>query len=138
MNYLVETPAPELAADAFVRGEGRRRISLAEFRDTWVVVALGAHRSDVLELAAYEEAFAADGAVVLAATPEDWHDVERSYSDEPVRFPILCGVDETRHVTLVIDPDGLVRYAGVRQTARELLGTLESVLYVPVDERRAA
>jgi AhpC/TSA family len=138
MSYFVETEAPNLDADAFVRGEGRRRMSLGEFRGTWVVVALGAGRSEVLDLAAHVEAFAADGAVVLAAMPDGWHDVERAYSDVPVRFPILCGVEEPRHVTLVVDPDGIVRYAGRRQTARELLATLETVLYVTVDERRAA
>jgi hypothetical protein len=61
------TAAPALAADAFVRGEKRRRLELAEFRGTWVVLAFGVRHADVLELAGLEEALAADGAVVLAA-----------------------------------------------------------------------
>ena len=66
----IGTAAHLLDADAFVRGDGRRRISLADYRGTWVVLALGARRLDVLELTALEETFAADGAVVLAATPD--------------------------------------------------------------------
>ena len=86
----VDTAAPSLEADAFVRGEDRRRMSVAEFRGTWVVVALGARRTDVLELAKLEEAFAAVGAVILAATPDDWRGVEHSYAGERVRFPVLA------------------------------------------------
>ena len=122
------TAAPTLEADAFVRGEKRRRLSLAEFRGTWVVLALGARSTDVLELAALEEAFAADGAVVLAATPDDWHDIASRYSDEPVRFPILSSVDETRRITAIVDPGGVVRHIGLRRTARETLATLEGLL----------
>jgi alkyl hydroperoxide reductase subunit AhpC len=122
----IRTAAPALEADAFVRGEGRRRISLAEYRGTWVVVALGARRLDVLELAALEESFAADGAIVLAATPDDWHEVSSRYRDEPVRFPILSSVDETRRVTLIVDPGGVVRHVGLRRSARETLAALES------------
>ena len=137
MNDAVEFPARPLEADAFVRGEGHRRISLREFRGTWVVLALCARRSEVLDLAAHEEAFAADGAVVLASTPADRDTVAGVYADEPVRFPILCEVDESP-VTMVVDPDGLVRYVGGPQTARELLATLESALDEPLDQRRAA
>jgi len=138
MNELFESAALELEADAYVRGEGRRRISLTEFRGSWVVLALGASRPDVLDLAAYEEAFAADGAVVLAGASHDLDAVERWYAHEPVRFPILCDIDEARPLSLIVDPEGVVRYAGGRQSARELLATLETVLYVPLDQRRAA
>ena len=124
----VRTAAPTLEADAFVRGEGRRRISLAEYRGTWVVLAIGARHLDVLELAALEESFAADGAVVLAATPDDWHQVASSFGYEPVRFPILTSVDETRRVTLIVDPGGVVRHVGLRRSARETLAVLEDLL----------
>jgi peroxiredoxin len=124
----IRTAAPTLEADAFVRGEGRRRISLEEYRGTWVVVALGARPLEVLELAALEESFAADGAVVLAATPDDWHEVAARYGDEPVRFPILSSVDETRRVTLIVDPGGVVGHVGLRRTAREKLEALEDLL----------
>lgn len=124
----IRTAAPTLEADAFVRGEGRRRISLESYRGTWVVVALGARPLDVLELAALEESFAADGAVVLAATPDDWHEVAARYGDEPVRFPILSSVDETRRVTLIVDPGGVVGHVGLRRTARETLEALENLL----------
>jgi peroxiredoxin len=128
MITAIRTAAPSLEADAFVRGEGRRRISLAEYRGTWVVVALGARRLDVLELASLEESFAADGAVVLAATPDDWHEAAAVYGDEPVRFPILSSVDESRRVTLVVDPGGVVRHVGLRRSARETLAALEQLL----------
>ena len=119
------TAAPSLSADAFVRGEKRRRVSLAEFRGSWVVVAFGARVVDVLELAAYEEAFAADGAVVLATTPDDWHEVACQFGDEPVRFPILSSVEETRRITAIVDPGGVVRHVGLRRSARETLTALE-------------
>jgi alkyl hydroperoxide reductase subunit AhpC len=134
----IRTAAPTLEADAFVRGEGRRRISLAEYRGTWVVVALGARRLDVLELASLEESFAADGAVVLAATPDDWHEVASRYGDEPVRFPILSSVDETRRVTLIVDPGGVVRHVGLRRSARETLAALEAVAFGASTVQRAA
>ena len=128
MITAIHTAAPRLDADAFVRGEARRRISLDEYRGTWVVVALGARRLDVLELASLEEAFAADGAVVLAATDDDWHEVASRYADEPVRFPILSSVGETRRVTLIVDPGGVVRHVGLRRSARETLASLEGLL----------
>ena len=117
----IRTAAPRLEADAFVRGEGRRRISLDEYRGTWVVLALGVRFRDVLELAALEEAFAADGAVVLAGTPDDWHEVASRYMDEAVRLPVLASVEETRRVTLIVDPGGIVQHVGLRRTARETL-----------------
>lgn len=117
-----------LVADAFVRGEKRRRLGLADFRGSWVVLAFGARTLDVLELAAYEEAFAADGAVVLAATPDDWHEVAARYDREPVRFPILTSVEETRRITAIVDPGGVVRNVGLRRSVRETLATLEEQL----------
>jgi peroxiredoxin len=123
------TAAPHVAGDAFVRGEKRRRIELAEYRGSWVVLALGVRHADVLELAELEEAFAADGAVVLAATPDDWHEVAARYGDETaVRFPILAEVDEGRRITAIVDPGGVVAYVGLRRTARETLAALESTL----------
>jgi len=123
------TAAPVLAGDAFVRGEKRRRIDLTELRGTWVVLALGARRIDVLDLAELEEAFAADGAVVVAATPDDWHEVAARYSDEwSVRFPILTEVEETRRITMIVDPGGVVRHVGLRRSARETLASLEAML----------
>jgi hypothetical protein len=138
VNYVVESPTPEIEAEAFVRGEGRRRIALADFRRSWVVVALGARRSDVLGLAALEEAFAAGGAVVLAATPDELASVEDEYGDEPVRFPILAEVAENRSLTVIADPEGVVRYVGVRQSARETLAVLESLIYAPFELSAAA
>jgi peroxiredoxin len=121
--------APTLAADAFVRGEQRRSLALSDFRGTWVVLACAARLIDVLELAALEEAFAADGAVVVAATADGWHEVAHRYEPEQtVRFPILTGVDEHRRITLLVDPGGVVRHVGLCRTARETLATLEAHL----------
>ena len=122
------TAAPALEADAFVRGTKRFALSLGEYRGTWVVLAFGVRSTDVLELAALEEAFAADGAVVLAATPDDWHEVAARYADEPVRFPILTSVEEQRRVTAIVDPGGVVRHVGLRRSARETLASLEELL----------
>jgi peroxiredoxin len=121
--------APVLAADAFVRGEPRRTLDLAAFRGTWVVLAFAVRHADVLELAALEEAFAADGAVVVAATAADWHDTEDRYgAEEMVRFPILTEVEEQRRITLIVDPGGVVRHVGLRRSARETLAALETQL----------
>lgn len=128
MITQIGTAAPLLSADAFVRGEKRRTFELAELRGTWVVVALGARPVDVLELAALEEAFAADGAVLVATTPDDWHEVASRYADEPVRFPLLAGVDEQRRITMIVDPGGVVRHVGLRRSARETLAVLEAHL----------
>jgi hypothetical protein len=137
MSYVTDGAAPALAADAFVRGERRRTISLSEFRGSWAVVAFGVRSADVLELAALEEAFAADGAIVVAATPDDWHEVAARYADEPVRFPILAGIEEERRVSIVVDPLGVVRHVGLRRSARETLAALEELL-VGQAERLAA
>jgi AhpC/TSA family len=125
----IGTAAPLLRAEAFVRGEKRRSLDLADFRGTWLVVAFGARHADVMELARLEEAFAADGAVVVAATPDDWHEVEHRYeADEIVRFPILSGVDERRRITAIVDPGGGVGHVGLGRSAREILSVLEAQL----------
>jgi hypothetical protein len=138
MSYVTDGAAPALVADAFVRGERRRAISLGEFRGSWAVVAFAARSTDVLELAALEEAFAADGAILLAATPDDWHEVADRYADEPVRFPILTDVDEERRVTMIVDPLGVVRHVGLCRSGRETLATLEELVVSPVAARLAA
>jgi hypothetical protein len=130
MFTSTETAVRSLAANAFVRGEQRRTIEVAAFRGTWIVLAFGVRHADVLELAELEETFAADGAVVLAATPADWHDTEDRYGDErTVRFPILTGVEEQRRITAIVDPNGVVRHVGLRRTARETLAALEAELF---------
>jgi len=129
MTIQTGTAAPVLAGDAFVRGEKRRRIDLTELRGTWVVLAFGARRIEVLDLAELEEAFAADGAVVVAATADDWHEVAARYTDEgSVRLPILTEVEETRRITMIVDPGGVVRHVGLRRSARETLASLEAML----------
>jgi alkyl hydroperoxide reductase subunit AhpC len=127
------TAAPRISGDAFVRGEKRREISLDDYRGTWVVLAFGVRHADVLELARLEEALAADGAVVIAATPDDWHEVAHRYGDEAtVRFPILAGIEERRRITAVVDPGGVVRHVVLRRSARETLAQLESQLYFSI------
>jgi alkyl hydroperoxide reductase subunit AhpC len=138
MSYVMHGAAPSLVADAFVRGERRRTMSLTEFRGSWTVVALGVRTTDVLELAALEESFAADGAIVVAATSDDWHEVAARYADEPVRFPILAGFEEERRVTMIVDPLGVVRHVGLRRTARETLAALEELLVSPDAAQLAA
>jgi len=120
--------APHLVADAFVRGEKRRRIALHEFRGNWVVLALGVRRLDVLELSQLEDVFAADGAIVIAGTTDDWHETASRYADLPIRFPILADVAVSRRLTAIIDPRGLVRHVGLRRRAHETLASLEDLL----------
>jgi len=116
---------PALAADAYVRGEKRRCIGIDEFRGSWLVMALGARTFDILELAALDDAFNADGAVVVAATAHDYEDVAARLETESVRFPVFTDVEESRRVTLILDPQGVIRHVGLRRSARETLAALE-------------
>lgn len=116
---------PVLAADAYVRGEKRRCIGIDEFRGSWLVMALGARTFDILELAALDDAFNADGAVVVAATAHDYEDVAARLETESVRFPVFTDVEESRRVTLILDPQGVIRHVGLRRSARETLAALE-------------
>jgi hypothetical protein len=131
MEYVIGTAAPTLAADAFVRGQKRFALSLAEYRGTWAVVAFAPRHADVLELAELEEAFGADGAVVLAASPDDYYEIADRYDNEPVRFPVLAAVAEGRRITMIVDPGGVVRHVGLRRSARETLASLEELLVGP-------
>ena len=131
MMISIGSAAPRVRADAFVRGEPRRRITLDEYRGTWLVVAFGARRYDTRELAELEEAFAADGAVVLVTTRHDWEDAASLYGNEPVRLPVLTGVHEHRRITMIVDQGGVVRHVGLRRTARETLASLELLLGAP-------
>jgi alkyl hydroperoxide reductase subunit AhpC len=117
----------DLAADAFVRGERRRCIGIDEFRGSWTVVALGARTADLRELAALDDAFSADGAIVLGATPDDYFDVVGRLEHEPVRFPVLTDVEESRRLTLIVDPHGVIHHVGVRRSARETLETFTTI-----------
>src|SRR3954462_5673707 len=99
------TAAPALAADAFVRGDRRRQLELADFRGSWVVIAFGARYGDIVELAELEEAFAADGAIILPATPDDWHAVADRYAGvDSLRCPILSSAADARRITAIVDP----------------------------------
>ena len=118
---------PALAADAYIRGDGRRCIGIDEFRGSWVVLALGARTFDILELAALDDAFNADGAVVVAATSHDYEDVATRLESEDVRFPVFTDVEESRRVTLILDPQGVIRHVGLRRSARETLAALELI-----------
>jgi hypothetical protein len=128
MAYELATATPHLAAAGFVRGEPHRTIALSEFRGSWVVVSYAARHRDVLELAKLEEAFAADGAIVVATTPDDLGETADRYAGEPVRFPILTGVAESRRITMIVDPGGIVRHVGLRRSAREVLASLERLV----------
>jgi peroxiredoxin len=131
MEYVTGTAAPTLAADAFVRGQKRFSLALSEYRGTWAVVAYAPRHTEVLELAKLEEAFGADGAIVLATTPDDWHETAHRFGDEPVRFPLLTEVAEQRRITMIVDPGGVVRHVGLRRSARETLAALEGLLVGP-------
>jgi hypothetical protein len=128
MTITIGTEAT-LAADAYVRGERRRCIDIGEFRGSWVVLALGATTRDIRELATLDDAFGADGAIVVAATPYDYHDVEAALAaDWYVRTPVLTDVDESRRITVLVDPSGVIRHVGLRRPPRETLAALETIM----------
>lgn len=128
MFIAIGSAAPNLEAEAFTLGDDKRRIRLSDYRGGWVVVAFGVRRFDAQELGELEEAFAADGAVVLATTAHDWHETADRFRHERVRFPLLSGIDETRRITMIVDPGGVVRHVGLRRTARETLASLERLV----------
>ncbi len=135
--YTQGTAAPRLAADAYIRGDAKspRCLDLAEYRGTWAVVAYAVRNRDLAELAALEDVFEGDGAIVLATTPADHHDVKARCETDPslarVRFPVLTLVRETRRIKLVVDPGGVVRWRGLNRTAREALAALEAGRVAP-------
>ena len=134
MTTSIRTAAPTLEADVFVRGEGRCSVVAGVVsRDLGVVVALGACPLEVLELVVLEESFAADGAVVLAATLDDWHEVAARYGRRAGALPDPHRRSrfETCCVTLIVDPGGVVGHVGLRRTARETLEALEDLLVLP-------
>ena len=103
MSYVIGTAAPASQPTRSSRGE-KRFADLARGvpRDAGWCVAFGARHADVLELAALEEAFAADGAD-RARDDVRTTGTRRAarYGDEPVRLPDpLPRSTSTRRITL--------------------------------------
>jgi len=59
------------------------------------------------------------------ATAHDYEDVAARLETESVRFPVFTDVEESRRVTLILDPQGVIRHVGLRRSARETLAALE-------------
>jgi len=132
MTVALGAEAPGFELDGTDGTEaGRRRYSLAEFRGQPVVLVFyPADHSPVctVQLQTYTHdigAFADVGAQVLALSPQTVGDHEGFAAEHRFAFPLLADVDKVvgadygilgplgfyRRSIIVVDPDGIVRYA---------------------------
>jgi len=138
MGIKIAEPAPSFEAEAYVRGEANPcRIALDAYRGSWVVLFFYPRDFTFVcptELHAFgelEDAFAAEDAVLLAASTDSYWSHKAWFETHPllgdVRYPILA---DTAHelasaygvllddgsalrATVVVDPDGIVRHASI-------------------------
>jgi len=138
MKVQIAAPAPSFEAEAYVPGEADpRRISLDEYRGSWVVLFFYPRDFTFVcptELHAFgelREAFADEDATLLAASTDSYWSHKAWFESHPlldeVAYPIIA---DTAHqlaeaygvllddgsalrATFVIDPDGVVRHASI-------------------------
>jgi peroxiredoxin (alkyl hydroperoxide reductase subunit C) len=134
----VGQPAPDVAAEAYVRGSvGPRQVRLADYRGTWVVLFFYPRDftfvcpTEIREFARLADDFAAEEAVVLAASTDSYYCHKAWFEGDPrlaeVAYPVIA---DTTHAlsaafgvpledgtalraTFIIDPEGTVRHLQV-------------------------
>jgi peroxiredoxin 2/4 len=151
MGVMVSKPVPEARLVCWVRGSpGPKRMSLAQFRDHWVVLFFYARDftylcpTEVATFAALQDEFEAAGALILGASTDSYFSHETWFSQDDrlkdVRFPIIA---DTSHKlseqfgvlledgsalrgTFIIDPEGILRHMTVNdvEVARNIPETL--------------
>ena len=138
MGIKIAAPAPSFEAEAYVRGEADPcRVALDAYRGSWVVLFFYPRDftfvcpTELHAFAELEDAFAAEDAVVVAASTDSYWSHKAWLETHPlladVGYPILA---DTAHeiasaygvlledgsalrATFVIDPDGVVRHASI-------------------------
>jgi alkyl hydroperoxide reductase subunit AhpC len=138
MGIKIAAPAPSFETEAYVPGEAdAQRIALDAYRGSWVVLFFYPRDFTFVcptELHAFgelEDAFAAEDAVLLAASTDSYWSHKAWFETHPllanVRYPILA---DTAHdlasaygvllddgsalrATFVLDSDGVVRHASI-------------------------
>jgi alkyl hydroperoxide reductase subunit AhpC len=136
MTVRVGQLAPELEAEAYLRGESRpRRLSLAAFKGRWLVLFFYPRdfsRVCPTELQAFAHlhpAFAREQAAVVGVSTDSYHAHKAWFESDPrlaeVRYPVVADsahlLSEAYGVlqedgsalrgTFVVDPEGVVRAA---------------------------
>ena len=136
--------------ESYIRDEPRpARLSLAEFRGGWVAIAflppeMGSH-PELERLEQLRHAFAEEDCVLLGSSIDSWFDLHES----PAAFPLVADTQgilarsfgaivdgDPRYGTVLIDPDGVVRYddLGAGVSAQRALSALRRLRRDPVDE----
>jgi alkyl hydroperoxide reductase subunit AhpC len=138
MASLVGNLAPDAGADAYLRGhDGPTPLRLADRRGQWVTLFFYPRDftfvcpTEIEAFARLQDAFAAEGAVVIGASTDSYYAHKAWYESDPrlaaVAFPVLA--DTTHAVsqafgvltadgaalrgTFLIDRDGIVRHASI-------------------------
>lgn len=138
MTVRIGTQVTSFPVDAYVRGdEDPRQIDLAAERGVWVVLFFYPRDftfvcpTEIRAFADLEEAFAAEGAIILGASTDSWYVHKAWFEGDPrlrdVAYPILA---DTSHAlsaafgvltedgaalraNFIIDPDGIVRHVSI-------------------------
>ncbi|HXS44872.1 MAG TPA: redoxin domain-containing protein [Solirubrobacteraceae bacterium] len=140
MHLAPGRPVPDLAVEAYVRdADGPVSFHLSDMQPRWLVLAVGARLSEIADLGALEDEFAAAGAALVAAAADGHDELAALMEGEPalghVAFPVIADpagavpmAVRRRRAVVVADPDGIVRQATVAdRPARELLRCLRAL-----------
>ncbi|HEY7036115.1 MAG TPA: peroxiredoxin [Thermomicrobiales bacterium] len=138
MAFFVGKPAPDVTAPAYVRGAtDPQPLRLSDYRGKWLVLFFYPRDftfvcpTEIQAFARLHGEFTAENAVVLGASTDSYYAHKAWYETDPrlteVAYPILAdtaqSVSEAFGVllddgaalrgTFIIDPEGIVRHAGI-------------------------
>jgi alkyl hydroperoxide reductase subunit AhpC len=138
-----------MTVESYIRDEPRpARLSLADFRGAWLAVAffppgMGSE-PELVRLESLRHAFADEDCVLLGSSIDSWFDLHES----PAAFPLVADTQGTlarsfgalidgdpRFGTVLIDPDGVVRYddLGAGVSADRALAALRELRRAQLD-----
>jgi peroxiredoxin (alkyl hydroperoxide reductase subunit C) len=138
MAYFVRKPAPDVTATAYVRTKnGEQTIRLSDYRGKWLVLFFYPRDftfvcpTEIQAFAHLHGDFTTENAVVLGASTDSYHAHKAWFETDPrlseVNYPVLADTAQTiseafgvlledgaaLRGTFIIDPDGIVRHAGI-------------------------
>jgi alkyl hydroperoxide reductase subunit AhpC len=138
MSFSVGKPAPDAAAEAYIRGEaGPREVRLADYRGQWVVLFFYPRDftfvcpTEIQAFARLHADFTAEGAAVLGASTDSYYAHKAWFETDPrlamVAYPVLADTAQTvaaafgvlledgtaLRATFIVDPEGTVRHAQI-------------------------
>jgi len=151
MTIRIGKPAPDFAADAWVRGaHAARRVALSDHRGRWVVLFFYPRDftficpTEIAAFGAMEPAFAREEAVVIGASTDSFFTHKAWFESDPrlldIQYPVLA---DTSHAvagaydvlledgaslrgTFIVDPEGILRHMSVNEldVGRDVAETL--------------